>query len=50
MTVPIHAITDGTAGRVHAYLLEIDGPFALFESVTHVATRVPSTTSTRSSR
>jgi glyoxylase-like metal-dependent hydrolase (beta-lactamase superfamily II) len=30
---PIHAITDGTAGRVHAYLLEIDGGITLIDTL-----------------
>jgi glyoxylase-like metal-dependent hydrolase (beta-lactamase superfamily II) len=30
---PIHPITDGTAGRVHAYLLEIDGGITLIDTL-----------------
>jgi glyoxylase-like metal-dependent hydrolase (beta-lactamase superfamily II) len=34
---PIHAITDGTAGRVHAYLLEIDGGITLIDTLSGAA-------------
>jgi glyoxylase-like metal-dependent hydrolase (beta-lactamase superfamily II) len=33
MSGPIHAITDGTAGRVHAYILEIDGGITLIDTL-----------------
>ena len=33
MSERIHAITDGTAGRVHAYLLEMDDGVTLIDTL-----------------
>ena len=33
MSARIHAITDGTAGRVHAYLLEMDDGVTLIDTL-----------------